>query len=155
LTWLKEEAFLPEEEVDPQAYFNISSRIGNMGCNIVQDTHHIDSFFVGANLVLDKEQLALLREMGDKKRQGFFWDLRMSLLKNNEIGDFQIKPNPPEDTQSVFISSKRVYYDDLTKGRLINAINVVLRACMMVIWMLQQYAGIITPKKDQKTPYSV
>jgi hypothetical protein len=155
LTWLKEEAFSPEEKVDPQAYFNISSKIGNLGCNISQDVQHIDSFFVAANIVLLEEQLVLLREMDDKKRKEFFWDLRMSLLRNNEIGDFQIKPNPPEDTQAVFISSKRVYYDDLTKGRLIDAIHVVLRACIMVVWMLQQYAGITTPKKDQKTPYSV
>lgn len=155
LNWLREEAYSPEENVDPQAYFNISIRVGAWGCNVVQDIRHMDSFFAGANLDLTEEQIALLRRIDNKKRTEFFWDIRLSLLKNNELGDFQIKPNPPEDIQAVFVSSKRVYYDELTKSKLLDAIHVVIRAFLMVIWMFEQYTGIVTPKKDQKTPYSV
>ena len=154
IAWLKEEAYSPEETSDPNAYFNILAKIGGMGCNVVQNVKSVDSFIVGTNLVLVPEQLDLLKGMGSEKRKAFFWDLRMSLLKNSELGDFQIKPTPPNDTQSVFISSRKIFYDGLTKGTLEEAIHAVIKAVIMVNWMLQQYAGIITPHTYQKPSYS-
>jgi hypothetical protein len=154
LDWLKEEAFSPQENADPKAYFNISVQIGNLGCNIVQDVHHNDSFFVGANLVFGANQQVLLKGMEIQKVNDFLWELEMSLIKNNELGDFQIKPKPPEDIQAVFISSKRIYYDQLTKGNLVSTISVVLRAIMMTIWMLEKHAGILTPKVSAKRDYA-
>jgi hypothetical protein len=151
LDWLKEETFSPEEKADPQAYYNILCRIGALGCNIVQDVHHMDSFFVATNLILGNEQIVLLKSMGEGKRKGFFVDLRMNLLKNSELGQFAIKPNPPEEIQIISVASKRVYYDELTKGKLISAIEAVIKAITMTIWMLEQYAGITAPKTGHKT----
>ena len=85
-----------------------------------------------------EEQLKLLKDMDEKKRQEFFWELRLALLKNNELGYFQIKPNPPHDIREVFISSRRLYYDGLTKDRLMTTI----KAIFMVIWMLEQKVEI-------------
>lgn len=154
LIWLKEEALSPQENADPQAYFNISIKIRNLGCNIVQDVRHVDSVFVGANLVFGADQQILLKGMGLQKVNDFLWDLEMSLIKNNELGDFQIKPKPPHDIQAVFISSRRIYYSELTKGSLVFAINVVLRAIMMTMWMLEKHAGVMTPKTRSKRDYA-
>lgn len=154
LNWLKEEALSPQENADPQAYFNITVKMGNMGCNIVQDVRHSDSFFIGANLVFGAEQQTLLKGMGTQRINNFLWDLEMSLIRNNQLGDFQIKPKPPEDIQAIFISSRRIYYSELTKGNLVFAINVVLRALMMAIWMLEKHAGVITPRVSGKKDYA-
>lgn len=107
---------------------------------------------------MTEEQLKLLRDMNVKKRQEFFWDLRLALLGNSELGDFQIKPNPPDDFRELFVASKRIFYDALTKDRLVSAISSVFKAVMMVIWMLERYAGIVTPKMkkgNQRIQYSV
>ncbi len=155
LNWLKEEALSPQENADPQAYFNITVKMGNLGCNIVQDVHHADSFFVGANLVFGTEQQILLKGMGMQRINDFLWDLEMSLIKNNELGDFQIKPKPPEDIQAIFISSRRIYYSELTKGNLVFAINVVLRALMMTMLMLEKHAGVTPQKLVHKKDYAI
>jgi len=148
LDWLKEEAFSPEDVADPNAYFNFSIKVSGSPLHVVQNVRAIDSFFVGANLVLTPAQLDLLKNsMDKKKRQEFFWDLRLTLLKNNSLGDFEIKPNPPDDVREVFVSSRRIFYDALTKDRLIHAINAVYRAVMMVVWMLERYAGAPTPER--------
>ena len=150
LTWLREEAFSPEEMPDPNAHFNFGIKVAGSPLHVVQKVHTVDSIFVGANLVLTPDQLDLLGEsMDGKKRQEFFWDLRLALLSNSELGDFQVKPNPPHDVREVFITSRRVFYDALTKDRLILAIQTVYKAVMMVVWMLERYAGKITPKESQ------
>jgi hypothetical protein len=154
INWLKEEAYSPEETVDPNAFFNIVAKVGNMVCNIAQNVRKRDSIIVGTNLLISSDQLILLKEMSVTKRKEFFWDLRMSLLKNAELGNFEIKPNPPDNISAVFISSKQIFYEDLTKGSLFSAIQAVFRATLMVIWMIQQYAGVTVAKKDHKVPYS-
>jgi len=149
LVWLKEEAYSPEDVVDPNAFFNFNIKVAGSPLHVVQSVRNIDSVFVGANLVLTPVQLDLLKNnMDKKKRQEFFWDLRLALLSNNRLGDFRIKPNPPDDVREVFISSKRIFYDALTKDRLINAISSVYKAIMMVIWMLERYAGAPAPKEE-------
>ena len=154
LSWLKEEAMSPEEMADPNAYFNVKVKVGGLVFHVVQNVRNIDSLFVGGNLVLTPAQLSLLRNnMDEKRRQKFFWDLRLALLGNNELGEFQIKPNPPHDVREVFIASRRIFYDSLTKDRLISAILAVYKATIMVIWMLERYAGAITPKEGKTSLY--
>jgi hypothetical protein len=141
LVWLKEEGFSPEDVADPNAFFNFNIKVAGSPLHVVQSVRNIDSVFVGANLILTPAQLDLLNSMNKKKRQQFFWDLRLALAGNSELGDFEIKPNPPDDVREVFISSRRIFYDALTKDRLINAISSVYKAIMIVIWMLERYAG--------------
>jgi len=109
--------------------------------------------FVSANVVLFDEQIGFLKQMTDERKNAFFWELRMSLLKNNELGNFVIGPNPPQDIRTVFICSRTLFYDDLTKSRLIATIMVVLRAALMVLLMVEHFIGI--SKRDQKSPFSV
>jgi len=142
LGWLKEESLSPEDVADPNAYFNFGVKVSGSPLHVVQSVGAIDGVIVGANLILTPTQMDQLKSMDGKTRQEFFWDLRLALLKNNRLGDFQIKPDPPDSIQEVFVSSRRIFYDALTKDRLINAIGDVYRAVMMVIWMLERYAGV-------------
>lgn len=154
LNWLKEEALSPDEVSDPNAYFNFGIRIANMPFNVVQNVRNLDSIFVGTNIVLSPSQQSLIKDnMDKKKRQEYFWNLRLALLMNNELGEFQIKPSPPNDVREIFVSSKRVFYDGLTKNELIHAIHSVFKAVMMIVWMLERHAGIPTPKEKKSSPY--
>jgi len=159
LGWLKEEVLSPEEISDPHAFFNFGISVGGLRFHVVQNVRSVDSIFVGGNLVLPEEQSQLLREkMDEKKRQEFFSDLRLALLTNSEIGDFQIKPSPPDDIREVFVASKRVFYDALTKDRLVSAIHAVHKAVIMAVWMLESHSGIATSKtkkSNERGQYSV
>lgn len=140
--WLKEEACLPTENKDPNAFFNISAKMGNASCNVVQDAPRPDSIFVFVNLLLTKEQLDLFRKiMNVEKRQNYFWNLRLALASNAGIGFFEIRPTPPENIESIFIASRRLYYDSLTKEKIMNAMISVLTAAHISIWMMEQHAG--------------
>ncbi|MDQ1279268.1 MAG: hypothetical protein QG670_528 [Thermoproteota archaeon] len=68
--------------------------------------------------------------------------------------DFQIKPNPPNDIAMVFISSRKIFYDGLSKDRLIFSCHSVFRAFTEVLWTLELYTGA-PPPKENKTPFTV
>jgi hypothetical protein len=150
LDWLKEEAFSAEEKADPNAFFNIQATRNNMGVNIIQTIPRDDSFFIVANIITAEEEQTFLKGMGSEKRLDFIWDLQMNLLKNNELGDFAFKPKAPEEIQIITITSRAIFYDELTKAKLHFTIHVVLKAMVMTMWMLQKYAGIALPKINQK-----
>ena len=140
LTWLKEEKLSPEEILDPNVHFNFGIKVSGSPLHVVQSVYNSDSIFVAANLILTSMQLDLLNKMSKNKRRKFFWTLRLALVSNNSVGDFLIKPNPPEDVREIFISSKRIYYDALTKDRLLSTIYDIYKTIMMTIWMLEQEA---------------
>ncbi len=156
MDWLKEEGFAAEEKQDPNAYFNIQATKSGIGVNIVQNPPFNDSIFIAGNIAVAPDQQALLKSRSRDKREDFIWDIQMTLAANNELGDFALKPNPPEDMQIIFVSSRRIYYDELTKGKLFASINIVIKNVLLIIWKLQKFVGmhmpnIVTKKQDYST----
>ena len=76
------------------------------------------------------------------------------MIRNNELGDFGIRPSPPNDIREVFISSKPIYYDEISKSRLMSAIRVVYRTANEVVWLLEMNAGANAPKEYRPDFYS-
>jgi hypothetical protein len=152
--WLKEEACSPVEQTDPNAYFNIAIKVGRMGCQVVQPVRKMDSLMTVVRLPLPPEMLQLVKSMEPEKKTALFWDLRLSILKNSELLEFKIESDSPEDIKAVALASRPIFYEELTKSKLFSAIYAVTRATLMVMLMLQKYAGKIPSKKDQKLPYS-
>ena len=58
------------------------------------------------------------------------------------------------EIKAVTLASRPIFYDELTKSKLFAAIYAVSRATLMVMMMLQKYAGKIPSQKDQKLQYS-
>lgn len=150
--WLKEEGFFSEKIMNNKAYFNFVAKISGMGLNVLQSIDKPDSILVATNLTLSVEQLDMINKMDAENSREFFWDLRLALL-NADIGDFSIKPHPPNDVREVFISSNPIYYDGLSKDRLISTIFRVCRSLMLVIWMLERASGAPTPRKNEQLSY--
>ena len=146
LDWLKEEGFSAEEKQDPNAYFNIHAIKSGISVNIVQNPPYADSIFIGGNIAVAPEQQALLKARSRDKREDFIWDLQMNLAANNELGDFGLKPNPPDDIQVIFLSSRRIYYEELSKAKFFAALNIVLKNIILTIWRLQKFVGMRMPK---------
>lgn len=154
IDWLKEEACSPVEETDPNAFFNITAKVGKLGCQIVQPVNKTDSFIVAGRVVLPPEMLEIIKSMNSEKKTALFWDLRLSLVSNSELLDFQIESDTQEDIKAIGMSSRPIFYDSFTKERLFSAMFGVTRAVLMMMWMIQKHAGKLPPRKDQKVPYS-
>ena len=91
----------PEEIVDPNAYFNIGIKLEDgLKLNVVQNSRLIDSLIVVTKWTLGDKQLDLHRKaMDDSKRVAYFWDLQFTLLSDNQLGAFQIRPRAREHNE--------------------------------------------------------
>jgi hypothetical protein len=157
LNWLKEEGYSPQENNDPKAHYNISIKVGSMGlgCSIIHDIRFPDNLFVAVNIRLPEEKITFYKNMTAQKKNDFLWDLRMTLVKETELGSFETKFGSSFELQSIFLTSKRVYYDELTKGRLISTIVATTRITTMVAWMVEKAEGIMLARNaNQKLSYS-
>ena len=149
--WFQEEGFNPTEITDPNAHFNIVVTVANLPFNVVQDIRKRDSFFVGTRVTFTNNQLASFRRLSREKKQSYTWNLRMELLKNPGLGNFEIRHNPPKDISEVFISSRPIFYDAITKDKVISTIHTIFKAAMMTIWKLEEISG--TRPTSLQSPY--
>jgi hypothetical protein len=151
IAWLKEEGFLAEEkEPTSLVIFNIVVSKGALVFNVIQDSSHNESIFVCATVFVGPEQKHRLQEISLKRRMDFVWALNMDFIKNNELGDFAIQPEPPEDIQSVFVSTRQLYYDELIKGKFMVSVHVLLKATVMTMWLLQKLLGTSIPRLSNR-----
>ena len=158
--WLREENIFPREALDPQAHFNFYIQHGNLNVNIVQKVDWRDSIVVGTNVLLGPLS-GKIDQLNQEKKQEFFWDLSLELLKNEEIGDFDIKPDPPNKVHEVLIKSKPIFYDGLTKDRLMNTIYSMFKTMIMIPCLIAKYAIPSevpevpeVPQAPEEPPYS-
>ena len=138
-SWLREENIFPREALDPQAHFNFYIQLGNLNVNVVQKADWRDSIVLGTTVFLGPLS-GKIDQMNQEKKQEFFWDLSLELLKNEEIGDFDIKPDPPDNVSEVLIQSKPIFYDGLTKDRLMNTIYSMFKIMIMIPCLIAKYA---------------
>jgi hypothetical protein len=155
ISWLKEEGlWIPEEIDDPNAWFNLGAKVGDLKLSIVQDKQHPDSIFVGSKWTLSPPQIGTFMEKlnADKKRDLYF-ELQFQVLNNNELGEFITGPMPPNEMSEVTITSRRLYYSELSKERLLNTIFIVRKALTASVFLFEKYAGVSPPmRKEGKVP---
>ena len=139
--WLREEGFQFKEVDDSNAYFNLMTIVGGKPYHIFQNRGKKDSVTVVSNLEFSPEQIKLFSKIDQAEKQSFFCNLRIALLARQSLGDFKIKPKPPEQIEQIFISSKPIYYDALTKGNLISTLYDIHKSVMMAVWLLEEATG--------------
>lgn len=152
--WLREENIFPREALDPEAHFNFYIQQSNLNVNIVQKVEWQDSIVVGTNVLLGPLS-SKIDQLDHEKKQEFFWDLSLELLKNGEIGDFNITPDPPDKVREVLIKSKPIFYDGLTKDRLMNTIYAMFKTMIMIPCLIAKHTiPREAPEEPQEPPYS-
>jgi hypothetical protein len=136
--WLKEEGLFFEEVVDPDTYFNFSIKVAGLSMDVVKDITR-DVVLVRSTMIFNEDQTRTLKAMSEKGREAFFWELRIRLLTNNDVGAFEIKPNL--DRVEIFIQARGIFRDGLAKDRLLGSILVVHKSLTMVAWLLDHFSG--------------
>lgn len=146
--WLEEENIVPREALDPQAHFNFYVQQGNFNVNIVQMVTWHDSIVVGTTVLLGHLS-EKIDQLDPEQKQEFFWDLSLELLKNEAIGDFNITPDPPDDVREIFIKSRPIFYDGLTKDRLMNTIYAMFKTMIMIPCLIAKYTIAPLPEAPE------
>ncbi|MCW4052757.1 MAG: DUF2299 family protein [Candidatus Bathyarchaeota archaeon] len=138
---LSGEGFQIKEIKDSNTHFNLMTMVGGLSYYIFQNVNKRDSIFIAGNFKLAPHQVSLFSRMEQIRRKEFFWNLRISLLTRQGLGDFKIKPKPPEKIEEIFLSSKPVFYDGLTKEKLFSTLFEIHKCSMMVKWMFDEALG--------------
>jgi len=154
-TWLSEERFSPEEVQNPGAHFTFKINVYGTIMFVVHSTQFSDSFSVSASFDLtgDKDQ-RILQGMDLRKRTEFLRDLSLALLSNNGIWYHLIRPNPPNDMKIFELASRRIYYDTMTKEKVMNAVLDVRNASGIFTCLFERYSSALTvPSQEVRASF--
>ena len=122
---------------------------------VVHSTQFPDSVSVSASFDLtgEKDQ-TILQSMDMKRRSEFLRDLSLSLLSNNGIWYHLIRPNPPGEMKIFELASRRIYYDTMTKEKIMNAILDVRNASGIFTCLFERYASPINlPRQEVRASF--
>ncbi len=153
-TWLVEERLSPEEVKNPDAYFTFKINVYGTIMFVVHSTQFLDSFSVSASFDLtgEKDQV-FLESMDMRKRSEFLRDLSIALLSNNGIWYHLIRPNPPKEMRSFELASRRVYYDTMTKEKVLNAVLDVRNASGIFTCLFERYSTSSIIKQEVRASF--
>jgi hypothetical protein len=144
LGWLKEEAAAPEEINDPAMYFNIRFRTGPILLNAFQPGTMDDSFLIlGSTSLTDEQAEVVYKNVVEEKHETYIADLKLMLLANNELGDYEMKLDAQNHLREVRIYSRKIYYDSLTKEKLVLCSRAVVKAITSSHVLFEKYLGKI------------
>ena len=153
-TWLVEERLSPEEVQNPDAYFTFKINVYGTIMFVVHSTQFLDSFSVSASFDLTGEKDQVLMEAMDmRKRSEFLRDLSIALLSNNGIWYHLIRPNPPKEMRSFELASRRVYYDTMTKEKVMNAILDVRNASGIFTCLFERYSTSSITRQEVRASF--
>jgi len=101
-----------------------------------------------------ERELSLLgKNMDEKKRSDFVWELNLRYLSNNAVSSFFLTPNPPNDIRKLEIISQRFFYEELAKEKLVHSIYNIKNASYVFYYLLNKYAGSFIPKQAEKESF--
>jgi len=122
---------------------------------VVHSTQFIDSVSISASFDLtgEKDQ-RILQSMDNKRRSEFLRDLSIALLSNNGIWYHLVRPNPPNEMKVFELASRRVYYETMTKEKLMNAILDVRNASGIFTCLFEKYsAPMSVPRQEVRASF--
>ncbi len=93
-----------------------------------------------ANVRVTESSFASLSAMTEKEHDEFLWNLKKELMFAPPT--FSFDPSFEETgIPKGFQFSKEVYYDELTEGRLAEAVNYAVRSALWVVWTFRRKFG--------------
>ena len=140
--WLSEETLSIEDMNDPNNQWNISVNTEPLFVNIIQCKDRSDSIMLCTNYDLSEQQMEQLNTIGEEKIRQFWYDVRLTFSKNNELGTHKLHSKIANNITGVFICSRRIYYDGLTKDRLMFLLGVIQKTIFSMLVMLDRATGV-------------
>lgn len=153
--WLDEDKIPYKELADDTTYFTLKVTISNINLAIFQPKTFADHFFITTNINISQEHLKALQEQDQDKKLDFFRKIRHQLTNDSNVLEFEILPKPPDIISTINIASYWLYYDGLTKEKLIYSLYGARKNLFKVICMIEDHTGMISKniKQPRHSPY--
>jgi hypothetical protein len=139
-TWLVQEGLFKEELEAENLYFQLGAEFpakSGRHLSIIQPKNHEDMIVVFSRIRLADAHQKALAAMPPKGRERFLWQMRYDLLFQDS--GFEIEPGG-NDLQSIRFM-REIYYDGLTKNKLMEAIRENFKCELYVVWKFQEIFG--------------
>ncbi len=138
--WLTEEGVYRDEIQDEKSLFNYQvefPRGSHHMVNVYQPRDRADLVALQSAVEFSPQHLDLLAKMAEDARSRFTLGLMLELLSRGVA--FQPMPDAEDPTSVLFAGT--IYYDGLTKDRLMGLLNVLYQCFLFVSWKFIQKAG--------------
>jgi hypothetical protein len=140
MTWLSEEGLYKDKVYDENLYFHLAAEFpfrSGRHVNVIQPNNRDDMVVVLSTIRLAEVHQRALLAMAKKDREKFIWDMRYALLFQD--ANFEMAPGGGELSSIQF--SREIYYDGLTKNKLIEVLRANFKCELYVVWRFQEVFG--------------
>ncbi len=139
-SWLTAEELLKEQIQDENLYFHFAAEFpahSGRHCSIIQPLNRQDMIVVFSRIRLADTHRAALAALPAKEKEHFLWQMRYDLLFCQS--SFEMEQADGELQSMRF--SREIYYDGLTKNKLMEAIRENFKCELYVVWKFQEVFG--------------
>ena len=151
LAWLGEENMFKEELESEGLYFQIAAEYparSGRHLSIIQPQGHEDMIVLFSRIMLAEVHQKAIQALLPQQKERLIWQIRYDLLFQQS--SFEIEP-AGADMRSIRFT-REIYYDGLTKDRLMEAIRENFKCELYVVWKFQELFGEGSAAKDSKPP---
>jgi hypothetical protein len=138
--WLTQEGLFREQVQDENLSLHLAceypARSGRH-VNIIQPKGREDVVIVFSRIRLADRHKKALQSLHPKAKERFLWDMRYALLFRES--SFEMEPSGG-DLESIRFT-REIFYDGLTKNRLMEALKENLKCELYVVWKFQEVFG--------------
>ena len=141
--WLEEEGMFDEEAEDPKSVFNYIINYPmelKHKMNILQPADSKDKVLVLSGTRFEPETVERMRSMPQPELDDLLWDLRLSLCARPT--EFELRRPGEQGIPEALVITALIYFDGLTKDRLMTTIRDVYKSKLLALWKIQQRTGI-------------
>jgi hypothetical protein len=138
--WMKDRGFLRSEISNERAHFGYEGETDTgIRFSVIQPKDAARVLIVISKLDIHPQHLEKLNSMTPVERAEFLWNLKRDLIFAPPV--FQIHPFEDPDNPTAIEFIKEISFDELTEGRLMEAMDNVHRCVLWVIWTLNKFLG--------------
>jgi hypothetical protein len=139
-SWMVQEGLFKEEVPVENLHFQLAAEFpakSGRYLSIIQPKSHEDMIVVFSRIRLADSHHLALSAMPPKDKERLIWKMRYDLLFQDS--SFEIEP-AGSDLQSIRFM-REIYYDGLTKNKLMEAIKENFKCELYVVWKFQEIFG--------------
>ncbi len=138
--WLAQEGLFKEQLSEENLHFQIAAEYparSGRHLSIIQPKSHEDMIVVFSRIKLADAHLQAISAMPPKERERLIWQIRYDLLFQDS--SFEIEPGGGEMRSIRFMHE--IYYDGLSKNKLMEAVRENFKCELYVVWKFQEIFG--------------
>ena len=140
VAWLTEEGLFKEQLIEENLHFQIAAEYpakSGRHLSVIQPKGHEDMIVVFSRIKLADQHHQALLSMPPKERERLIWHMRYDLLFRES--SFEMEPGGGDMHSIRFV--REIYYDALTKNKLMEVIRENFKCELYVVWKFQEIFG--------------